>query len=226
MRKSGGSLPGIYTGIGIPKKKQQIIFESFAQASATTTRRYGGTGLGLTISKELVESQGGSIKVESEVNKGSTFTFTILFKKYKPAPGQEINKDKELSLACEQSFSKLKILLVEDNKLNQLLASKVLEVWNTSPDIAPNGKIAIQKLMESSYDLILMDIQMPEMDGYEATKYIREKISDSLPIIAMTANAMIGEKEKCIKAGMNDCISKPFEPKELYEKILRFVSPE
>lgn len=211
------------TGIGIPKKKQEVIFESFAQASSNTTRKYGGTGLGLTISKELIELQGGSIRVESELHKGSDFIFTLKYKKLIPSQDKDKLPLQEEKQIREKSLSSLKILVVEDNKLNQLLATKVLEQWNVFPDIASNGKIAIKKLKESAYDLVLMDIQMPEMDGYEATQYIRKNLSKELPIIAMTANAMVGEKEKCLKAGLNDCISKPFDQKELYAKILEYT---
>ncbi|MGZ3900254.1 MAG: ATP-binding protein [Bacteroidia bacterium] len=212
------------TGIGIPKSKQEVIFESFAQASNSTTRKYGGTGLGLTISKELVELQGGTMKVESELKKGSDFFFTLKFNKCTASDEEQIESRKLNGKDIkEKSLASVKILLVEDNKLNQLLASKVLEQWNTFPIIATNGKIAIQKLSEEKFDLVLMDIQMPEMDGYEATSYIRTHISKSLPIIAMTANAMAGEKEKCIKAGLNDLIAKPFDPKELYSKIVQYV---
>lgn len=209
------------TGIGIPEKKLELIFESFSQASSNTTRKYGGTGLGLTISKKLIELQGGHIEVKSEVNKGSDFIFTLKFKKYLDSECDDGAKEgKKVEF---KSLKKIKILLVEDNKLNQLLASRVLENWHTKPDIASNGKIAIKKIEEGQYDLILMDIQMPEMDGYEATIYIRKNISKELPIIAMTANAMVGEKEKCLQAGLNDCISKPFDLNELYSKIIQYT---
>ncbi|MCW3077834.1 MAG: luxQ 1 [Bacteroidetes bacterium] len=219
------------TGIGIPAEKLDLIFESFSQASSNTTRKYGGTGLGLTITKKLVELQNGTIKVESEVNKGSTFIFTLRFKKHKNSECEDDNcqnSDKQESESEStktelKSLSEIKILLVEDNTLNQLLATKVLQTWNTTPDIASNGKIAIEKLKDNSYDLVLMDIQMPEMDGYETTRYIRSNISTKLPIIAMTANAMVGEKEKCLEAGLNDCISKPFDLDDLYAKIIQYT---
>lgn len=217
------------TGIGIHPDKLGLIFESFSQASSDTTRKYGGTGLGLTITKKLIELQGGKIRVESEVGKGSNFIYSISFKKHRKAECEgdecDVNEENnpEVKTIEVKSLSEIKILLVEDNVLNQLLATKVLERWNTSPDIASNGKIALEKLKEFTYDLVLMDIQMPEMDGYETTEYIRNKISNKLPIIAMTANAMVGEKEKCLKAGMNDCISKPFDPKELYSKIIQYT---
>lgn len=210
------------TGIGIPEHKLGLIFESFSQASSHTTRKYGGTGLGLTISKKLVELQGGTITVKSEVDKGSDFIFTLTFKKYHDS---ECEDDCNTANTVEfKPLNKIKILLVEDNKLNQLLASRVLENWQTTPDIAANGKIAIEKIKEGHYDLILMDIQMPEMDGYETTIHIRKNISQELPIIAMTANAMVGEKEKCLEAGLNDCISKPFDLVELYSKIVQYTN--
>ncbi|MFI5148443.1 MAG: response regulator [Bacteroidia bacterium] len=209
------------TGIGIPKEKLATIFEGFTQASNTTTRKYGGTGLGLTIVKQLVELQGGKVSVESEESRGSTFSFEL-----------ELKVDTD-----EQPFSKpdespeeipgiegIKVLLVEDNYLNQLLAKKVLGDWKWSVDVADNGLMAVEKLEQGDYDVILMDIQLPEMDGYEATRFIRKNFNGakgSLPIIAMTAHAISGEAEKCRAAGMDEYISKPFDPKVLYSKIIR-----
>lgn len=211
------------TGIGIPSDKQSSIFESFVQVSSETTRKYGGTGLGLAITKQLVELQGGTISVTSIPNQGSCFFFTLGFRKGEveiiPAKTGENNV----------SYSKakgLKILLVEDNLVNQLLARKILIKWNCTVDIADNGKIAIDKLSTANYDIILMDIQMPEMDGCETTKHIRNNMfspTSVTPIIAITANALVGEAEKYIAIGMNDYISKPFSQKILYEKIIRWT---
>lgn len=205
------------TGIGIPQDKLDAVFERFNQASNDTTRKYGGTGLGLSIVKRLVELQGGSIQVESEMGKGSVFEFTL------PLLEQtgEIAKDLQANTVQPLSSDKknLHILLVEDNIINQKLAEKHLSNFGYSTDIAGNGKIAIDKLEHSTYDLILMDMQMPEMDGYEAATIIRKKMKLTLPIIAMTAHAMSGEKEKCLAIGMNDYISKPFKAAELYQKI-------
>lgn len=209
------------TGIGIPQGKQALIFEGFTQASNQTTRKYGGTGLGLTIAKQLVELQGGTITVESEVDKGSIFTFTLELKKN--ATPEVKNKKSDIVVSeMSDELEGLNILLVEDNLMNQMLAKKVLSDWKCRVTVAGNGLIAINKLTENDFDLILMDIQMPEMDGNEATQHIRKEFSppkSEIPIIAMTAHALAGEAEKCMSVGMNDYISKPFEAKELYSKI-------
>lgn len=160
------------TGIGIPKDKIDSIFESFNQASNETTRKYGGTGLGLTITKKLVELLGGEITVESTVSKGSEFTFSL---RYKNVQNEMLFDPKEKKQTLGPDFlSETKILLVEDNLLNQLLAIKVFEKWGKQIDVADNGKIAIEKIKNNTYDIILMDIQMPEMDGVELTHYIRK----------------------------------------------------
>jgi signal transduction histidine kinase/ActR/RegA family two-component response regulator len=211
------------TGIGIPSDKQSSIFESFVQVSSETTRKYGGTGLGLAITKQLVELQGGTISVSSIPNQGSCFFFTLGFRK---AETESIPLKTENNNISYSKAKGLKILLVEDNLVNQLLARKILIKWNCTVDIADNGKIAIDKLSNANYDVILMDIQMPEMDGCEATKYIRKNMSlpaSVTPIIAITANALVGEEEKYIAIGMNDYISKPFSQKILYEKIIRWT---
>jgi len=209
----------IDSGIGISPEKQLVIFEGFTQASSETTRKYGGTGLGLTIVKQLVELQGGTISVQSEVGKGSVFSFNLKFKKsvFDCKPKDIVENDVKI-----ENFEELTILLVEDNLLNQILAKKVLTDWKWKVEVAENGLIALKKVKESNFDLILMDIQMPEMDGYETTRNIR-KMDDSpkksIPIIAMTAHALVGEAEKCIGAGMDEYISKPFDVKVLKSKI-------
>ncbi|MBC7487865.1 MAG: response regulator, partial [Cytophagaceae bacterium] len=205
------------TGIGIPEDKLDAVFERFNQASNDTTRKYGGTGLGLSIVKRLVELQGGSIHLESKMGKGSVFEFTLPFLEQ---PG-ELAKDLQAKAvqALSSNKKKLHILLVEDNIINQKLAEKHLSNFGYTTDIAGNGKIAVDKLAHSTYDLILMDMQMPEMDGYETASIIRKKMKLTLPIIAMTAHAMSGEKEKCLAIGMNDYISKPFKATELFQKI-------
>ncbi len=209
------------TGIGIPEDKLDYVFEGFTQATNDTNRKYGGTGLGLTIVKQLVELQGGTITVKSKIGKGSSFVVSIKFTKALPAksPGTKIfDYEEELS-----HIEKLDILLVEDNLLNQILAKKVLTNWKWNVDVADNGVIAVKKVKSTSYDIILMDIQMPEMDGYEATRRIRGFFNShkrNIPIIAITAHAISGEAEKCHNAGMNDYISKPFDEKVLYQKIL------
>jgi PAS domain S-box-containing protein len=212
------------TGIGIPENKLSSVFEGFTQASNETTRKYGGTGLGLTIVKQLIEMQGGNISVRSKVGEGSTFSFNIKFKKNShPDTEKKVTNESQ-----EPEFTeKLSILLVEDNSLNQILAKKVLGDWNWDVDVAENGLVALEKVEKNKYDLVLMDIQMPEMDGYEATRRIRKSgdaAFSNIPIIAMTAHALAGEAEKCINVGMNDYISKPFDKKVLYTKILSVIN--
>ena len=209
----------IDTGIGIPKDKIDSIFESFNQASNETTRKYGGTGLGLTITRKLVELQGGKIAVESVVSKGSEFSFSL---EYKKAQKRTANLTKLKNAAIDPDFLKdIKILLVEDNELNQLLAIKVFGKWGKEIDIADNGKIAIEKIENNPYDIILMDIQMPEMDGNELTHYIRTKMGEksTIPIIALTAHATLEEEKRCLQNGMNDYLSKPYDFNVLLEKL-------
>jgi signal transduction histidine kinase len=204
------------TGIGIPQDKLEDIFERFRQAESHTTRKYGGTGLGLSIAKQLVELQGGTLCVKSELNVGSIFTFCILYK-----------KSVEIALAFEapvkkynmEELSKLNILLVEDNRLNIKLILSLFSEYNLKLQIAENGSICIEKLKESNFDIILMDMEMPVMNGYEATIAIRKELKNNIPIIAMTAHAMSGEREKCLNLGMNDYISKPINANLLFEKM-------
>ena len=200
------------TGIGIADDKKDKIFESFTQASSNTTRKYGGTGLGLTIVKQLVELQNGEIHVKSKIHEGSEFRVVLNFK---------YNNEKTEDATIEIDDSKIsldgiKILLVEDNDLNQFLAANHLRNSGAIVDFALDGVEAVRKAERNEYDAILMDIQMPRMDGYEATTRIRERDKD-VPIIAMTAHAMIDEKNKCLKLGMNDYITKPL-------KIEKFIS--
>ncbi len=216
------------TGIGIPKDKQVMIFEGFSQVSNETTRKYGGTGLGLAIAKQLVELQDGTIAVESELDKGSTFTFILEFKK-DLHPEVKNNKNDTVLPESTDELEGTRILLVEDNLMNQILAKKILSDWKCNVTVAENGLVAIDKLTENDFDLILMDIQMPEMDGNEATRYIRSKFSppkSGVPIMAMTAHALAGEAEKCLKVGMNEYISKPFDAKVLYAKMLSILKKE
>ncbi|MDB9874522.1 ATP-binding protein, partial [Flavobacteriaceae bacterium] len=213
------------TGIGMSTEAQKIIFDSFTQARSDTTRKYGGSGLGLAIVKMIVDQRKGEIHLDSKLGKGTTFTITIPFdkciKKQVDAGGNSLlgTEDKKPN---NFSLKHLKILLVEDNLMNQALAKSRLNSWNCKIDIADNGKIALEKLENTLYDLILMDIQMPEMDGYEATKRIRKLKPPicNIPIIAMTADASSNDEEKSLKTGMNDYISKPFNPEILYNKII------
>ena len=174
--------------------------------------------------KQLVELQDGKISVESRVGFGSTFSFTLRFSKSYNLVSVEENKYGEENNV--PFISGLKVLLVEDNILNQVLAKKVLNDWNWNVDLAENGLVAIEKLENNDYDVVLMDIQLPEMDGYEATRHIRNNISSpkcSIPIMAMTAHAMVSEEDKCKNAGMNGYISKPFDPKVLYSRIISIL---
>jgi len=209
-------------GIGIEKSKLKSIFESFTQASTETTRKYGGTGLGLSIVKNLVELQKGTVHVVSDSNIGSTFTVCLPLE---ISTGSEL-KQKENNFVIEvpQKLKELKILLVEDNPLNVTLAIDTILMYNNKIkiDVAINGKQAIDKLRTSIYDIIIMDIQMPEMDGYDATRYIRNELDETrrnIPILGMSAHAMKEEKEKCFALGMNEYLTKPFVPEDLFRKI-------
>ncbi|XZF13745.1 PAS domain S-box protein [Chitinophagaceae bacterium MMS25-I14] len=210
------------TGIGIPKEKHQTIFDSFTQASADTTRKYGGTGLGLTITKRLLELYGSAIHLESVPGEGSAFSFNL---KLKRTSDQSSDNVKHLLHANDKDLKGMRLLLAEDNPINVLLARQFLNQWNIISDIAENGAVAVRMVQENDYDIVLMDLQMPEMDGYEATLTIRnlpgEKFS-TLPIIALTASAMLDIKDKAFTVGMNDYVSKPFNPDELYKKLLHF----
>ena len=205
------------TGIGIPKDKQQHIFDGFQQASSETSRLYGGTGLGLAIVKQLVEQQGGKISVKSTEGKGSSFSFTLDFKKAK------VGIDAIVAEELDYGIKSGKILVVEDLALNQLLMKTLLEEFGFEMEIAGNGKIAIEKLKKTTYDIILMDLQMPEMNGFEATEYIRKTMHLKVPIIALTADVTSIDVEKCKTVGMNDYISKPIDEKLLYKLILKYV---
>lgn len=212
------------TGVGIPADKLDYVFESFAQAEIHTTRKYGGTGLGLSISKFLVEKQGGQITVTSEIGLGSSFSFDLLFEK-RGLDSLNTSIIQITKIPDTVNLSNINVLLVEDNIINQRVALFELNKWKVNTDVAEDASSAIEKLKDKTYSIILMDISMPGMDGIEATKYIRTQFAEpakSTPIIAMTASALSGEKEKCYDAGMNDYISKPFNPLTLYKKIVRW----
>jgi PAS domain S-box-containing protein len=206
------------TGIGIPADKVAGIFENFQQAASDTVRLYGGTGLGLAIVKQLVEPQGGSVKVESKIGKGSTFSFCLDFERTDEKAAVEMG-----FAEIDKSVGSLKILVVEDIRLNQLLMKTLLDDFGFEHDIAGNGKIAIEKLQHKKYDLILMDLQMPEMNGFEATDHIRNKMKLKTPIIALTADVTTVDLEKSRKMGMSDYISKPVDEKLLYSKIVGVI---
>lgn len=207
------------SGVGIPKEKLESIFEPFNQGSAESTRRFGGTGLGLSIVKDLVELQGGHVSVQSAEGIGSTFTVDLPVRKV----SQEVIQQVEQALQPVETPGNIRILLVEDQPLNQQLAKKLVSDFGFTADVAVNGKAAIEMLRAEKYDVILMDLQMPEMDGYDATRIIREKLKLTIPIIALTAHSSAGEREKCLALGMNDYLVKPFRAQELYFKIASAV---
>jgi len=213
-------------GIGIHPEKLQEIFQSFTQGESDTTRKYGGTGLGLSIVKQLIELQEGEISVESEVGHGTTFTFYIMLKEGKIASESHVKH--QINRSTLDNPQDIHILLVEDNLINQQLAYDTIKTWNNQihVDLAENGKIALEKVEKNDYQIILMDIQMPLMDGNEATKHIRELPSpkNAVPIVAMTAHALKMEKNNCLENGMDDYISKPFDPEELFAKIIQYAS--
>ncbi|MCE3278518.1 MAG: histidine kinase [Bacteroidetes bacterium] len=210
------------TGIGISENKLGNIFDDFQQATSGTSRLYGGTGLGLAIVKQLVEPQGGSIKVISKVGEGSTFAFVLKFLKTKAKAEMET----DLVIQLQSEIKNVKILVVEDIALNQLLMKTLLEDFGFEMEIASNGRIAIEKLGQNHYDIILMDLQMPEMNGFEATEHIRQIIKSDIPIIALTADVTTVDVEKCKAVGMNDYISKPIDDKLLYSKIIKYLKKQ
>lgn len=217
------------TGIGIAKDNLERLFEPFTQNDNSTTRHYGGTGLGLSISRNLVEMMGGKLTAQSEPGVGSTFSFTVWLGKstrdIKAGNGAGSDLDDQLLAR----LAGLKILVAEDNPVNRQIAEEILEREGALVDSVENGEIALNRISDSAfadhYDLILMDIQMPVMDGFEATQKIRI-ISPSIPILAMTARTMANEREECLKIGMNDHISKPINPQQLYQTILKYVKPQ
>jgi CheY-like chemotaxis protein len=206
------------TGIGIAENKIDSIFEKFQQATSTTSSLYGGTGLGLAIVKQFVEAQGGTLFVESKLHQGTTISFLLDFQKTsgngEPEPGP---------IELRQERKNLQVLVVEDMALNQLLLRTLLDDFGFTSEFAANGKIAVKKLESKSYDIILMDLQMPEMNGFEATTYIRNTLKLKIPIIALTADVTNVDVEKCKAVGMNDYIAKPIDEKILYRKITQLV---
>lgn len=208
------------TGIGIGKEKLSEVFERFNQGEESTTRNYGGTGLGLSIVKKLIVLQNGDIEVESEQGKGTTFSFYIPY----GISEEQLNTITAVNTNYfkDKSNAPLRVLVVDDNMINQSLMKHLLLQWNIDFDIVSNGLEAVQKLVNQTYDLVLMDIQMPQMDGYAATQQIREVLKLNVPIIAMTAHALAGEREKCLSRGMNEYISKPIKEEELFKLISNF----
>ena len=222
------------TGIGIPLEKQSVIFQAFTQADQSTSRRYGGTGLGLSICARLVGMMSGRIWVESVVGKGSQFHFTAKFE-LPPATGSLDSREvpanaievgmHQPSLATAEAPTGLRILLAEDNNVNRMIAVKLLEKRGHAVITASNGREAIEAFARDSVDLVLMDINMPEMDGLQATEAIRRKevlSGTHVPIIALTASALDVHREECLKAGMDDFLTKPIVPKALDEVLSHF----
>ena len=224
----------IDTGIGIPNDKLSQLFESFTQADSSTTRKYGGTGLGLSIAKQLCQLMGGDIDVSSDVDRGSQFSFTIKLGRSDAPLLASPSRDTDKTISSHQQLEQYKaqnILLVEDNAINQLVALSMLKNLGLDADVTENGKEAIAKLKESEtqyYSIILMDCQMPIMDGFTATKNIRKSDAGddykNIPIIAMTANAMQGDREECINAGMSDYLTKPIDEKLLADCLIKYFS--
>jgi signal transduction histidine kinase/ActR/RegA family two-component response regulator len=225
------------TGIGIPADKIEKLFKAFSQVDTSTTRKYGGTGLGLVISEKLVTLMGGNIKVASVQGKGTTFTFSIQDNTEEQSPGARINKflppERNNKLKAKQTdhqklttdFSDefpLSILIVEDNAINIIILNKILSKLGYSPETARDGLEALAMVKANYYDLIFMDVQMPEMDGLEATRIIRKTGSEQPVIIAMTANAMQGDRDECMEAGMDDYLSKPINLNNLVDMLKRW----
>jgi len=219
------------TGIGIPSDKQQLIFEAFSQADTSTTRKHGGTGLGLAISSQLVALMDSKIHVDSKPGKGSTFWFTCRLQKV----NEEADKEHAIHPACKTPLSPAdqqemirgkKILVAEDEPINQMLMSAMLAQFGLEVTTVDNGRKAVEKTAVEDYHLILMDLQMPDMDGFEATKRIKSmtNLPEIPPIIALTAHAMDGDREKCLQAGMEDYLSKPVNRDQLYSLLVRYLT--
>ncbi|WP_192821173.1 response regulator [Rufibacter sp. LB8] len=216
------------SGIGIQKENLETIFEKFTQGSNDTTRKFGGTGLGLSIAKELIEVQGGSISVQSEAGVGSTFTFALPFKKVTQQPEPVSATDQPSPPAQTGKYHHLRharLLLAEDNPINQMLVQKVLGDQEIKLEVVNNGLEAVEILEQQPFDLVLMDMQMPEMDGYEAMRHIRQQQAPlkNIPIIALTAHASQGEADRCLDAGADSYVSKPFQAETLLNEIARFL---
>lgn len=210
------------TGIGIDASKLETIFEPFVQASSDTTRKFGGTGLGLSICKNLIEMQGGSINVESKYGEGTIFHFKLPYK----IGSTDMLAQEELAPEDYSLIGEKRILIAEDVELNQFIARQILESWGMEVAVAANGRIAVEMVQEQHFDMILMDIQMPEMDGIEATEIIRKMNNPDLakiPIIALTANALKGDNHLYFQAGMNDYITKPYTEEKLYSVLSKYL---
>lgn len=211
------------TGIGIPKEKHDLVFQTFRQVDGDIKRKFGGTGLGLTITKQLIEMQGGTIRLKSQLGKGTTFTFNVF---YQETDKKVVTEERNISENERIDVAGYRVLVVEDNHMNRKYISTLLTKWQVNFQMAHNGLEGVEMANHEPFDLILMDIQMPEMDGYEATNAIRDivNVNQDTPIIALTASAMVSQKDKALLAGMNDYLSKPFKPSQLFEKLKLFYS--
>jgi CheY-like chemotaxis protein len=218
----------IDTGIGLTPAQRQGLFTAFTQADTSTTRKYGGTGLGLTISKRLAEMMGGEIWCQSEYKRGSAFGFTARFKLDAAVMARTARKPKnEIDRKLLEPIVGARLLLTEDNEVNQLVASRILNKAGFEIDIANNGLEAVELVQRNHYDLVLMDIQMPEMDGLTAARAIRRLPGlERLPIVAMTAHAMSGDRELSLEAGMNDHVTKPINNAELFAALAKWIKPK
>jgi CheY-like chemotaxis protein len=217
------------TGIGINDEQKARLFHSFEQAESGTARKFGGTGLGLAISKRIVEMMDGKIWVESEPGKGADFIFTVKMKRGKDCQGQEDDDGSSQNLATD--FSGRRALLAEDIDINREVVTALLEPTNLEVDCAEDGAEALEKFKAApgAYDIIFMDVQMPEMDGYEATRKIRgfdHPNAKKVPIVAMTANVFLDDIEKCLAAGMNDHLGKPLDFDEVLIKLNKYLTAE
>ncbi len=218
------------TGVGISTEAQERLFSPFEQADGSTTRRFGGTGLGLSIARELAQLMGGSVGVESELGRGSVFWFTAKLQSAgaqeqgAPSPREAVVASRGVEQTLKDRHRGARVLIADDNRINQELATELLRLVDLQVEVADNGRIAVDMARRGAYDLILMDMQMPEMDGLEATRLIRTvRELDSTPIVAMTASAFGADRDACLAAGMSDHIGKPVNPAALYEKLLRWL---
>jgi len=208
------------SGIGIPENKQALVFKSFTQSSAETTRKYGGTGLGLSIVKQLVELHAGEISISSKENVRSTFHVHILYKAAEDTKKDLVNAETKFDFS---TFANKTVLVVDDNAIDLMVAKQTLKKAGIQVELASSGKKALEMLLSEDFFVVLMDVSMPEMNGYETTHKIRTELKMDIPIIAMTASAMVEDQERCINAGMDEYIAKPFVPQELFSKLSQFL---